>query len=1119
MPFPVGWTYRTKLTLSYTAFSPAGSLTNFPVPLVWNGTQATSNLPQALMVTDGSTPAKSDGSDIRLSLDKYGETPLAFELVSFGPTTTANVASAYCEIWVKLPTAYYNTNTTIYIWWGNSNAVALSATDTYGSYNVWDSSYNAVYHMNDASGNILDATTNQVSGTPSGSSFPNASSTYGKIRRGENFVSSNSNYVDCGNGTAFNYTTSCTVECWVNIQSFAMAWMALLTKGDTSWRLHRENTNNTLQFVCGSTAATTGTLSTGTWYHIVGRYDGTNCRIYVNGSRVATTASASIPTNTNAVRIGENSGATGRYFNGYMDEVRFSNIARSEGWIYAEYNTQNDPASYWAIGTVEIISNALSGWNRRCAIVNDRTKLGGDEYDIDVPFVWTGTQNTSNLPQEMMISGGLYSAKSDGSDIRFTTDPNGTEQMPFEIVSFTQNANSSLAVAEIWVRVKYLSSASNTTIYVWYNNPSATALDVASVNGQYAVWDPKASSRLYSEVYHMNGTGNVSDSTSNQKTATNNGTTSSSGKIGSARQFDGASSQYLSNITNLTVDDFSVAFWVKTTATSLTGTQWFNGTPIVSADSGWGSSVPEWSIAYLNSAVAFGINQTGGNDYTIISSATINDGNWHYVVCTRVRSTGALAVYIDGVSSATGSSHTVSLNSSSTINVGRFVSFARYFTGYVEEIWLMPITITSAQITSQYNSQNSPQTFWTLTSPTSRIFPAGWKWRARLTQDYTKNSGNQSNFVSLLAWTGSLATSCLPEAMMKANGPYAAKSDGSDIRITTDATGLIQLPFEIVVFSTNSNTANAVAEIYVKVPQVSSSVDTDIYIWWGAPDATAYRTFDTLGRNAVWTDYLMVFHFQNSLVDSTGNGFDATGVNSPTNVAGPIAGQSINFNSVSTQYAYTPSQPASINWLANGSFYITFWSYYESLTESYSRIFDFGSGAPLDNIFFGHTGTSTTSRFGCVNNTTLVVEDNTSLIVEDTWQFIGLRWTRTGLETDLNSDVASGATATSTPLRQAVRSNGYFGRSNYAADGYLTGRIDEFRVKRRYASLERVSDYNTASSPSTYWRVDKIQWVGLRILVNGAWKNVSEGDICIAGAYRSVADMKLLLFGAWRDIY
>jgi hypothetical protein len=45
-----------------------------------------------------------------------------------------------------------------------------------------------------------------------------------------------------------------------------------------------------------------------------------------------------------------------RKFNGYIDEVRVSKMARSGDWIKTEYNNQNSPSTFCKAGAEETFS-------------------------------------------------------------------------------------------------------------------------------------------------------------------------------------------------------------------------------------------------------------------------------------------------------------------------------------------------------------------------------------------------------------------------------------------------------------------------------------------------------------------------------------------------------------------------------------------------------------------------------------------------------------------------------------------------------------------------------------------------------------------------------------------
>src|SRR5262249_48760252 len=71
------------------------------------------------------------------------------------------------------------------------------------------------------------------------------------------------------------------------------------------------------------------------WYHVVGTYDGSNLRIYINGSSAGTpvATSGTIDTISQVTEIGFNTLASGQNLMGTIDEVRISSVARSADWI------------------------------------------------------------------------------------------------------------------------------------------------------------------------------------------------------------------------------------------------------------------------------------------------------------------------------------------------------------------------------------------------------------------------------------------------------------------------------------------------------------------------------------------------------------------------------------------------------------------------------------------------------------------------------------------------------------------------------------------------------------------------------------------------------------------
>jgi len=91
----------------------------------------------------------------------------------------------------------------------------------------------------------------------------------------------------------------------------------------------------------------------------------------------------------------------------------------------------------------------------------------------------------------------------------------------------------------------------------------------------------------------------------------------------------------------------------------------------------------------------------------------------------------------------------------------------------------------------------------------------------------------------------------LPDMMLDADGTFAAKADGADIRFSSDSGGASPLPFHIVEFTQDNNPANATANIWVLV-EVGDAADTVFYVWWRNAAATALPVDDDYGQYETW---------------------------------------------------------------------------------------------------------------------------------------------------------------------------------------------------------------------------------------------------------------------------
>lgn len=149
--------------------------------------------------------------------------------------------------------------------------------------------------------------------------------------------SSQSGSIADGSQSGLDITGDISVGCRIKAESLAAGTHGLITKwnptsGERSWGLF-VNSNGAITFLVsndGSSVTTAITansvISTGTWFHVVAVYNGTDIRIYVDGSLSSNgadnpkTYSSGIHSGSADVIVGTRDGSGGTFFDGKMDE-------------------------------------------------------------------------------------------------------------------------------------------------------------------------------------------------------------------------------------------------------------------------------------------------------------------------------------------------------------------------------------------------------------------------------------------------------------------------------------------------------------------------------------------------------------------------------------------------------------------------------------------------------------------------------------------------------------------------------------------------------------------------------------------------------------------------------
>jgi len=343
--------------------------------------------------------------------------------------------------------------------------------------------------------------------------------------------------------------------------------------------------------------------------------------------------------------------------------------------------------------------------------------------------------------------------------------------------------------------------------------------------------------------------------------AVTNASLNNSGRVNGCLNFNGASS--FVQITNPVANDFSIAFWVKTTQTAGTG-QWYNGAGLVDGDAPF--TKDDFGTALVGGKFALGI---GNPDTTILSTTAINDGAWHQCVATRQQSSGVLCLYVDGVLQATGTANRNTLNASARLLFSAIASGNGLFNGSLDEVKIFTRALNSNEVTAFYSSSLlSPAT-----APTNLTATAG--------NGQVKLSWGEAPF----------ATSYNLKRALVNGGPYTTLATNLTTPSYTDSSVTNNRTYYYVVSAVNSmgEGANSLQ---------ASANPSALAVWLKADAITGVANGAAV---SAW-------------VDLTGNGYNALQALSskqPTYVTGAINGlPTLRFNAANSSYLwlYRPVQ-------------------------------------------------------------------------------------------------------------------------------------------------------------------------------------------------------------------
>ncbi|HWD92033.1 MAG TPA: DUF2341 domain-containing protein [Verrucomicrobiae bacterium] len=389
--------YTSNLKITFSGYSQAGTLTNFPVLV-----RLSPNIP-GFSYAQFASP---NGADLEFTASTNLQA-LPYEIEQWNPAGES-------IIWVQVP-LISGPNDFITAYWGNPGQTDAAASNTNGA--VWKGAFSTnpefdlVWHLNQSDFPFVDSTLQHpaltgVAPTPAA----------GIAGAGAGYNGSTT-YLD---GGEVDLTNSFTLSAWINISpsvpNIQTIWASKPGSGTANgFAMNVNNFNTTdgaLRFITGngsSSLATTsagGSVSFGQWHLVTAVVNNTanTARLYVDGNDVTAGQNSTLANSSKTNHVILGMASDGFFdFDGTMDEARIEDGVRSPGWIWASWATVATNTSFAAYSpvTTTVVApvvlhvqstggNVVLDWTT--GILQSATNVAGPYLDIN------GAPNPYSVP-------------------------------------------------------------------------------------------------------------------------------------------------------------------------------------------------------------------------------------------------------------------------------------------------------------------------------------------------------------------------------------------------------------------------------------------------------------------------------------------------------------------------------------------------------------------------------------------------------------------------------------------------------------------------------------------------------------------------------------------------
>lgn len=360
--------------LFQTVPSKAGSASTSPYSLLINGTfpafATTANSGKVFNTTTCGVNGIVCPADLIFAKDSGCSAPYGgWDVIAYSATTGQLTVS------VEIPTLFTTRPVKIYGCAGNAVVTTFQGGSRGAAY---DNNYLVGLHMEETSGTTLHDSTANANDTikkATGNPAPTTSGLAGAAQRFAGTANSvNNDYALFSSLTAA--TATWTAEFWINATSFVNVdsiFEATSSGMPTEFLGFYWFPPGTLRYFNSYNPLTptpSVLIGAGSFHNVAFVRNLDIMNVYVDG--VAGIAASGFGTNTEQFKgLGWDGGAGGiNSFNGVIDEVFYSNVARSADYLTARYNNLSSPSTFYTVGAYTLNTTAPPSTTRANSQIN-----------------------------------------------------------------------------------------------------------------------------------------------------------------------------------------------------------------------------------------------------------------------------------------------------------------------------------------------------------------------------------------------------------------------------------------------------------------------------------------------------------------------------------------------------------------------------------------------------------------------------------------------------------------------------------------------------------------------------------------------------------------------------